>query len=76
MGVEILYRRLERGFDGFTVSATTIVVNSLTTGRNRGLTIAHELGHVAVRRGNYRPRSVADEETFADAYGAQVIAAG
>ena len=69
MGVSVVSRALARSLLGLTLDAFTIVVNQHLEPESRESTIAHELGHIAVRRGCYIPASPADEESYAEAYG-------
>jgi len=73
MGVEVITRRLGSGLLGLTVSDNRVVISASLRGFERQFTIAHELGHVQVRRGQYAPRSPLDEEAFADAYARQML---
>jgi Zn-dependent peptidase ImmA (M78 family) len=74
MGVQILTKRLAAGLDGLTLGPDRIVIHAALRGFRRQLTIAHELGHVAVQRRQYFPRSWQDEESYADAYARRVMA--
>ena len=73
MGVSIRERDLGPTLRGLTLGREDIVVSSRLSAPERDFTIAHELGHVAVRRGDYRPSSRQDEEYFADSFACRIL---
>jgi Zn-dependent peptidase ImmA (M78 family) len=68
MGVRIVARSLPATLLGFTLDRHTVVLNRRLAADEKQATIAHELGHVLVKRGFYFPRSAADEESYADSF--------
>jgi hypothetical protein len=73
LDVQVLHRSLGPRLRGETHDAKVVVLHRKLRGRERRFTLAHELGHILVRRGRAPWLARDDEERFADAFARELL---
>lgn len=73
MGLRVRTCNLSGGVKGWTTSADEVVLQSRLGGTERRYVLAHEIGHVLVRRGALSFRCRRTEECFADAFARELL---
>lgn len=73
LGVSVHSKRLSSNFWGLTISAEKVVLNSELSARRRRFTLAHEIGHVLVRKNLCPWVNIRSEELFADKFARELL---
>lgn len=73
LGVRVRTQLISESIQGLTVSRDEIILHRGLTETERRYVLAHELGHVLVRRGRLTFRNRRAEECFADAFARELL---